>query len=75
MADLLDFAPKTRKPTSAPTPRTLDAVLNAPQTRYEYFVASPKFDGTHDFSETYEEHLVKAKLYQQALNERAASDQ
>ena len=62
-------------PICTPSRKTIDAVLDAPQTKYEYFVASPKFDGTHDFSESYEEHLVKAKLYQQALNERAASDQ
>jgi UPF0755 protein len=62
-------------PICTPSRKTIDAVLDAPQTKYEYFVASPKFDGTHEFSETYEEHLVKAKLYQQALNERAASNQ
>jgi UPF0755 protein len=62
-------------PICTPSRKTIDAVLDAPRTRYEYFVASPKFDGTHDFSENYEEHLKKAKLYQQALNDRAASDQ
>jgi UPF0755 protein len=57
-------------PICTPSRKTLEAVLNAPETDYFYFVASPQFDGTHEFSRTYEEHLIKAKAYQQALNER-----
>jgi UPF0755 protein len=57
-------------PICTPSKTTVDAVLNAPETEYYYFVASPAFDGTHEFSKTYEEHLVKAKRYQEALNER-----
>jgi UPF0755 protein len=36
-------------------------------------VASPQFNGTHEFSATYEEHLLKAKAYQEALNKLEAS--
>lgn len=54
-------------PICTPQKATLDAVLDAPQTEYVYFVASPEFDGTHDFSATYAEHMKKAKLYQAAL--------
>lgn len=57
-------------PICTPSRKTIDAVLKAPQTEFLYFVASPAFDGTHDFSKTYEEHLQKAKAYQQKLNER-----
>lgn len=60
-------------PICTPSRKTIDAVLNSPQTNYLYFVASPKFDGTHDFSVTYDEHLQKAKQYQQALNQLEAS--
>lgn len=62
-------------PICTPSRKTIDAVLDAPQTEYYYFVASAKFDGTHDFSANYDEHLKKARLYQEALNARTAGDQ
>jgi UPF0755 protein len=55
-------------PICTPSKKTIDAVLNAQKTSYLYFVASPDFNGTHEFSTTYSEHLQKAKQYQQALN-------
>ncbi len=55
-------------PICTPSRKTIDAVLNAPKTDYIYFVASPNFDGTHEFSSNYKEHLQKAKAYQQELN-------
>jgi UPF0755 protein len=57
-------------PICTPTKSSLEAVLNAPQTNYFYFVADPTKRETHDFSATYEEHLQKARVYQQALNRR-----
>lgn len=57
-------------PICTPQEATIDAVLNAPQTAYIYFVASPAFDGTHDFSTNYEDHLKLAKKYQEALNQK-----
>lgn len=56
-------------PICTPSRATIDAVLNAPKTNYLYFVASSNFDGTHVFSATYDEHLKKAREYQQALNQ------
>lgn len=56
-------------PICTPTGKTIDAVLNAPKTDYYYFVASDKFDGTHTFASTYEQHLAYAKEYQQKLDE------
>jgi UPF0755 protein len=56
-------------PICTPSVQTLDAVLNAPQTDYLYFVANSDFSGKHIFSSSYEEHMKHAKLYQQALNE------
>ncbi len=55
-------------PICTPSKKTIDAVLNAPATDFIYFVASPKFNGEHEFSATYAEHLLKAKQYQQELN-------
>jgi UPF0755 protein len=56
-------------PICTPSLETLDAVLNAPETNYLYFVANSDFSGKHVFSSSYEEHLKYAKLYQEALNE------
>ncbi len=55
-------------PICTPQGATVDAVLQAPTTAYLYFVASPKFDGTHLFSTNYQDHLRLAKEYQAALN-------
>jgi UPF0755 protein len=55
-------------PICTPSKKTLDAVLHAPSTNYLYFVASDKFDGTHNFSENYAQHLQLAKQYQAALD-------
>lgn len=57
-------------PIDLPTPTTIDAVLNAEDHKYLYFVAKPDFSGYSAFSHTYSEHLRKARAYQRALNER-----
>src|SRR3954468_24660585 len=56
-------------PICTPSLETLDAVLNAPQTDYLYFVANSDFSGKHIFTSSYPEHLKYAKQYQEALNE------
>lgn len=56
-------------PICTPSSKTIDAVLNAPQTDYMYFVAKSDFSGHHTFSSTYSEHLQHAKEYQKALDE------
>lgn len=55
-------------PICTPSAATIDAVLNAPQTDYLYFVANSAFNGTHKFATNYEEHLKLAKEYQVALD-------
>jgi UPF0755 protein len=55
-------------PICTPSPKTIDAVLAAPQTNYLYFCAKEDFSGYHRFAATYEEHMKNAALYQQALN-------
>jgi UPF0755 protein len=59
-------------PICTPSKKTIQSVLDAPQTSYLYFVARADFTQAHDFSETYEEHLKKAKLYTEALDRRDA---
>jgi UPF0755 protein len=61
-------------PICTPSKKTIEAVLNSPQTDYYYFVARPDVRETHDFSETYDEHLKKAKLYHQELNRRDSAN-
>ena len=56
-------------PICTPSMESLEAVLNAPETRYYYFVAKPDFSGYSNFAETYTEHLKNAKEYQKALDE------
>jgi UPF0755 protein len=56
-------------PICTPSPKTIDIVLDAPQTDYIYFVAKSDFSGYHHFSNNYEEHNAKAKEYQKKLDE------
>lgn len=53
-------------PICTPSKKTIDAVLAAPPTDYIYFVANPALNGTHVFSNSYAEHMLKARAYQQA---------
>lgn len=57
-------------PINMPEPRFIDAVLEAPETDYLYFCARADLSGFTDFTRTYEQHLVNARRYQRALNER-----
>jgi UPF0755 protein len=65
-------------PICTPSTATLDAVLQAPETDYLYFVAKPDFSGYSNFAATYKEHLEYAKEYREALDKemaiRAATD-
>ncbi len=56
-------------PICTPSIKTIDAVLNAPSTSYLYFAAQPNLTGYHNFSNTYEQHLVYAKQYQQWIEQ------
>lgn len=55
-------------PICTPSIKTIDAVLNAPETNYLYFVAKPDFSGYSNFTADYAEHQKNAKAYQQALD-------
>jgi UPF0755 protein len=56
-------------PICTPSPKTIDAVLNAPKTDYIFFVAKSDFSGYHTFATNYADHLRYAKEYQKALDE------
>lgn len=55
-------------PICTPSPKTIDIILNAPQTDYIYFVAKSDFSGYHHFSNNYTEHNKYAHEYQKALD-------
>ncbi len=60
-------------PICTPSGKTIDAVLNAPQTNYIFFCAKPDYSGYSDFSSSYAEHQVYARAYQQwiAIEQKA----
>lgn len=55
-------------PICTPAIKTIDAVLDSPETDYLFFVARDDFSGYSDFAATYKQHLIYAKAYQQALD-------
>jgi UPF0755 protein len=57
-------------PINLPEPRFIDAVLHPAKTDYLYFCAREDLSGYSNFTKTYEQHMVNARRYQRALNER-----
>ncbi|MBC9912836.1 endolytic transglycosylase MltG [Chitinophaga varians] len=57
-------------PICTPSEKTINAVLNTPETDYLYFCARSDFSGYHAFAATYAEHLINARKYQAELNKR-----
>ena len=57
-------------PIRIPSIAGIDAVLNLVHHDYIYMCAKEDFSGTHNFARTYSEHLVNAKRYADALNQR-----
>lgn len=50
-------------PICTPSVKSIEAVLEAPDTDYLFFVASYKFDGTTLFSSSYAQHQAYVKLF------------
>ena len=55
-------------PICIPSIEAIDAVLNYEKHSYIYFCASPKFDGSHLFARTLNEHNSNAAKYRKALD-------
>lgn len=60
-------------PICTPSIASLDAVLNAPQTDYLFFVASYKFDGSTIFTSNLDDHNKYVRLFHAEQNRRADS--
>ena len=57
-------------PICTPSPATINAVLDAPETKYLYFCAKADFSGSSAFAKTFDEQKKNAVAYQHALNAR-----
>jgi len=55
-------------PICTPSSKTIDAVLNAPTTNYLFFVAKPDWSGLSNFTDSYDQHMINAKIYQHFLD-------
>ena len=55
-------------PVCMPEQSSIDAVLKPEQHNYTFFCAKPDNSGLHNYAETYEQHLVNVKIYQNWLN-------
>lgn len=56
-------------PIGTASTSSLEAVLNAPETDYIFFVADPDLQGGHTFTTNLSDHTKAAKLYTEALTE------
>jgi len=61
-------------PIAVPTVFAIEAVLNYENHSYLYFCAREDFSGYHSFAKTHAQHLVNARKYRQALNQRRIYD-
>ncbi|MEG1562443.1 MAG: endolytic transglycosylase MltG [Bacteroides sp.] len=57
-------------PIRIPSPKGIDSVLNHVKHNYIYMCAKEDFSGTHNFSANYAQHMINARKYWKALNER-----
>ena len=55
-------------PICTPSSKTIDAVLNAPTTDYLFFVARPNWSGLSNFTSSFQEHQINARIYQHFLD-------
>ena len=57
-------------PVCMPSPASVEAVLSPAHHNYIFFVAKPDNSGYHNYAETYEQHLVNVKIYQNWMNQQ-----
>ena len=57
-------------PISMPSIHAIDAVLSYEKHDFIYMCAKEDFSGYHNYASTLSQHLINAKKFQEALNER-----
>lgn len=57
-------------PIRIPSVKGIDSVLNHEKHNYLYMCAKEDFSGTHNFATTLSQHMVNARKYWKALNDR-----
>lgn len=57
-------------PIAMPSIKAIDAVLNYSKHDYIYMCAKEDFSGYHAFASTIQQHLINARKFQEALNQR-----
>ena len=57
-------------PIRIPSLKAIDSVLNYAKHNYLYMCAKEDFSGTHNFATTLSEHMINARKYWKALNDR-----
>jgi len=57
-------------PINMPEARSINAVLDAEKHEYLYFCARADMSGYSDFARNYDQHLINARKYQRALDQR-----
>lgn len=57
-------------PIRIPTLKAIESVLNYEKHNYLYMCAKEDFSGAHNFATTLTEHLINARKYWKALNDR-----
>ncbi len=57
-------------PICTPSPRAIDAVLNAESHRFLFMCAKADMSGYHAFAETHQQHIRNRNLYTAELNRR-----
>ena len=61
-------------PICVPSIASIDAVLDFENHDYFYFCAREDFSGYHNYARTYNQHLVNARKYQRAYQERKKAE-
>lgn len=59
----------TPGPICSPGEKSIEAAIDPPETKYIYFVATDKLDGTNVFSETYDQFLKDKAKFNKAYKE------
>src|SRR5690606_42010145 len=61
-------------PVNMPEIHSIDAVLNYTKSNYLYMCAKEDFSGRHNFTHSYQQHLLNAQRHQRALSRERSQE-